>query len=126
MKRHLTVITFIVIVSLLLFGCLDPHTKQTIGTKEMYVHITEHGQKKTIKDEKGDSFNRYYYQIKAYDENGKQEIVTFSAAKNLKLDSFLRVYVAKGKYKDGTKPISTYEEVKELEVPKKARVKIHG
>lgn len=86
-----------------------------LGAEQYYVKITTDGaiEKETL--DNGKVYETYWYKAyKAYNEEGKEISVDFSAQKNLRHDAYLRVY-----YKE-SKGITSYEEVQENEVPKKA------
>lgn len=127
MKKYIALIALIAalfIFALASFG--GEFDKNKIGKTKMYVHITENGVKKVEKSEDGESFSRYYYELKAYDKNGKEDSVVFSAGKNLKLDAFLRVYVATDSADSkGNKDIGAFEEVKASEIPQKAKEQLN-
>lgn len=123
LKKYIALIASLFIFTLFSSGC--GFDKNKIGKTKMYVHITENGEKKVEKSDSGEPFTRYYYQLKAYDENGKEDSITFSAGKNLRLDAFLRVYVTDKTDSKGNKAIGTWEEVKASEIPQEAKEKLN-
>lgn len=123
LKKYIALIATLFIFALSSVGCsLD---KNKIGKTKMYVHITENGKEVNEKGSDGETYSRYFYKLKAYDKNGKEDSVTFSAGKNLKLDAFLRVYVTDKTDSKGNKEIGTFEEVKASEIPQEAKEKLN-
>ncbi|GAC40820.1 DUF1093 domain-containing protein [Paenibacillus popilliae] len=60
----------------------------------------------------------------AYDEHGNEATVSFSAHKNLRLDSFLLLYVKDDKEGSGIRQIGRYDEITKEAIPAKAREKL--
>lgn len=88
------------------------------------MHITANGKEETIGADSGDPFSRYYYTLTAYDEEGSEATVSFSAHKNLRLDSFLLLYVKAGEDQSGIRQVGRYDEVTKEAIPAKARAKL--
>ncbi|MGG4398363.1 YxeA family protein [Paenibacillus thiaminolyticus] len=117
----IVVMASIVVAGFLIFGVDAAKMKAEWGTTKMYVHITENGKEETIGADSKDPFSRYYYTLTAYDEHGNEATVSFSADKNLRLDSFLLVYVKDGEDGNGVRDIGRYDEVTKEDIPAKAR-----
>ncbi|PEI98365.1 YxeA family protein [Bacillus pseudomycoides] len=123
-KLLITLIAFLVLLGLLMtaFVSFDwdlAEMKQKLGKDKMYVHITENGKEYQV-DKDDPTWKRYEYNVIAYDKDGNKTSIKFDANKNLKLNAFLRVYVFDKPNSEGYKGISTYEEVQQNEIPKKA------
>ncbi|WP_410982859.1 YxeA family protein [Bacillus cereus] len=123
-KLLITLIAFLVLLGLLMTALVGfdwdlAEMKQKLGKDKMYVHITENGKEYQV--DKGDpTWKRYEYNVIAYDKDGNKTSIKLDANKNLKLNAFLRVYVFDEPNSEGYKGISTYEEVQQSEIPKKA------
>ncbi|MGG3840334.1 YxeA family protein [Paenibacillus thiaminolyticus] len=120
----IVVIASIVVAGFLIFGVDVAKMKAEWGTTKMYVHITENGKEEVIGAESRDPFSRYYYTLTAYDEQGNEATVSFSAHKNLRLDSFLLVYVKDAENGNPIRDIGRYDEVTKEAIPAKAREKL--
>lgn len=120
----IVVIASIVVAGFLIFGVDAAKMKAEWGTTKMYVHITENGKEEIIGEDSSDPFSRYYYTLTAYDEEGNEAKVSFSAHKNLRLDSFLLLYVKDGEDGSGIRQIGRYDEVTKEAIPAKAREKL--
>ncbi|TDL57128.1 YxeA family protein [Paenibacillus dendritiformis] len=120
----IVVIASIVVAGFLIFGVDVAKMKAEWGTTKMYVHITENGKEEVIGAESRDPFSRYYYTLTAYDEQGNEATVSFSAHKNLRLDSFLLVYVKDAENGNPIRDIGRYDEVTKEAIPVKAREKL--
>lgn len=79
-----------------------------------YVQINETPTEEKVKTSKGEVFTRYAYTLEAYDENGNEKQYTFTADKELRQDAYLMLYVKES-------GVSSYDEVKLTDVPKKAQ-----
>lgn len=128
-KFTIIIVSIVVIASILLagflvFGVDVAKMKAEWGTTKMYVHITENGEEETIGAESRDPFSRYNYKLTAYDEHGNEATVSFSAHKNLRLDSFLLVYVKDAEDGSPLRDIGRYDEVTKEAIPAKARAKL--
>lgn len=84
-----------------------------MGSEQLYVKITKDGvQGKDV------GFN-YSYTLPAYNEDGKEKEVTFTADKNLRKGAYLKLYYKK------SKGVTTFEEVSSKNVPAKAAEKLN-
>lgn len=79
-----------------------------------YVHITADGEVEEYKASNGEIFKMYWYELPAYNKNGEEKTLKFSAHKNLRHDAYLKLYVKK------ETEVSSYDEVKFHELPNKA------
>ena len=74
---------------------------------------------KTKKPDKFLEYDRVSYTQNAYNKYGESRDITFTAAKTLKLDKYLKI-THKGAH------VATYEEVNEMDIPKKALKEIEN
>lgn len=107
----------ILIISVLLLGGIIGgvyyfKNANKIGADASYVKITKAPTKSNEI-----SFNNNYT-LPAYDENGKETEVTFSADKELRKGAYLKLYIKEDK------GVTSFEEVPEKEVPAKAAEKL--
>lgn len=105
----------IIVVVLLIgggFTITNGNTILKLGTTKYYV--------KTIKDYKDisnqnkDHYTQYEYNIKGYDKNGNEKVLTFTTDKVLKVDRYLEVA-------EKNDEVKAYEEVKANNLPKKVK-----
>lgn len=85
-----------------------------IGKDNMYVQIPEQSMVEEMKLDSGEIMTRYWYTVLAYNDKGEEVELEFSAAKELRADAYLMMYV-----KDGDQ-VSSYDEVQEKDIPEKA------
>ncbi|UHA75955.1 YxeA family protein [Paenibacillus sp. 481] len=105
---------------LVLSGVDLAKVKQQWGATKMYVQITNNGDKQGADEDS----SRYYYQLKAYDKDGTETPITFSAHKNLKQNAYLLVHVREYTDDRGNHEVATYEEIQSEEIPQKAKEKM--
>lgn len=79
------------------------------GKKQYYTRIAQPGVAN------GQALWAYTYAQSAFDEDGKERRLTFQVEKSLRLQAYLRVYVA------GQDHVTAWEEVSEAAVPALAR-----
>lgn len=118
MKKVLTatiVLLFVILIGLIL--SLKNSNLNRLGTERYYLQITSDGAE-IVEQAGGEEYIRYFYQLPAYDKDGNERNVDFYSSKNLRNDAYLKIY-----YKN-KKGVTSYEEVKQSEVPEKALQKI--
>lgn len=115
-KILLSLLSFLVIA----FAGLKLAEQLMYSGETYYVQVTTEGQKVESKDDSGEPFVDYEYSLRGYDENGQQKLLRFSAAKDrpLRREAFLKVTWNK------KKGVTSYEEVQQKELPKKAAEKL--
>lgn len=93
-----------------------------LGGDSYYVQVTTDGTKESEKDDQGRTFVQYHYQLPGYDQNGEEKNMDFSTVKErpLRKEAFLKLTWNKNK------GVTSFEEVQEKEVPKKAQEKLMG
>lgn len=89
-----------------------------MGKDEYYVQITVDGTEKNEKADNGQSHKSFEYKLPAFDKDGKEKEMEFTAVKNLRKEAFLRVF-----YSD-KKGVAAWEEVKKDELPAKVKEKL--
>jgi len=113
-KRYIALFSILVVFASLLVGC----DLNRMGKDEYYVQITVDGTEKTGKADDGRTYKSFEYKLPAFDKEGKEKEMEFTANKNLRKEAFLRVY-----YSD-KKGVTAWEEVKKDELPAKVKGKL--
>lgn len=112
-KSIITVgIVLVIIVGGLLF--LQNVNINRLGADEYYTQINGDGNKIEDKSSEGTIYVSYEYELAAYDKDGDQTTLTFTANKQLRENAYLLLFV-----KDG-KGVTSYQEVNAEELPDKA------
>ncbi|WMJ81787.1 YxeA family protein [Clostridium sp. MB40-C1] len=81
----------------------------TFGSTKYYVKTSTQYTTEHVSD-----FDIYRYKITAYDKDGNEKLLDFTANKILKVDRYLKVYV-----KDNV--VKSYEEVQKDDLPEKVK-----
>lgn len=89
------------------------------GGDSFYVQINKEGNEEEVKDDLGKKFKLYTYVINAYQKDGKAKKVEFTADHNLRKEAYLKLTI------NSTKGLTSWEEVRKTEVPKKAFNKLY-
>ncbi|WP_144461297.1 YxeA family protein [Siminovitchia fortis] len=114
MKKLL--ITFVTI-AIIFVGALVIFQKvnfNRVGAEEYYTQIKGEGKLIEDKIDSGEKIISYEYKLPAFDKDGRQKTLTFTAQKQLRENAYLILFV-----KDN-KGVTSYQEVKKKELPKKA------
>ncbi|WHX67712.1 YxeA family protein [Peribacillus frigoritolerans] len=82
-----------------------------------YLQITEDGVQHETKLDDGTVMTSYSYKLDAKNADGETIPLEFTAQKNLRKDAYLKMYVKNGD------EVSSYDEVKFEDIPKKAQPK---
>ncbi|MBA3925980.1 YxeA family protein [Listeria rustica] len=90
-----------------------------IGADTYYVKIETDGKKTSGQASDGSTYTDYNYDFTGYNEDGKEKQVELTAQKNLRKGAYLEVFV-----KDD-KGVTSYQEVKQADIPKKAAEKLN-
>lgn len=87
---------------------------------EYFVQITTDGQRVEEKDDSGNNYVDYKYSLPGYDKDGNKKELDFNANKDrpLRREAFLKVTWNK------KKGVTSYEEVQQKDLPKKAADKL--
>ncbi|MGE6377786.1 YxeA family protein [Peribacillus muralis] len=118
MKKFLTVVGIIFLIGVAGVFALTKIDFNRMNADHYYVQITEDGTQHDTKLGDGSVMTSYSYRLKAANADGETEALEFTAQKNLRKDAYLKVYV-----KDEDE-VSSYDEVKFEEIPKKAQEKL--
>src|SRR5450830_1565564 len=78
------------------------------GKQQFYVYVVDPGKRLLPNAVKR---QRYEYQLPAIDKSGAQKTLTFTADKQLSLDTYLRLYVS------SADKVTAWEEVPQQELP---------
>jgi len=113
-KRYIALFSILIVFASLLVGC----DLNRMGKDEYYVQITVDGTEKNEKADNGQSHKSFEYKLPAFDKDGKEKEMEFTAVKNLRKEAFLRVF-----YSD-KKGVAAWEEVKKDELPAKVKEKL--
>ncbi|WP_102272092.1 YxeA family protein [Cytobacillus massiliigabonensis] len=89
-----------------------------LGADEYYTQIIGQGKKLEDKSDNGQKYVAYEYKLSAFDKDGRKKTLTFTAQKQLRENAYLSLFV-----KD-SKGVTSYQEVKKEELPKKASEKL--
>lgn len=104
------------------FGTYKIIEANVMGGESYYVQITTDGEKLDEKDDNGESYVDYRYQLTGYDEAGHERLLDFKAnrARPLRKEAYLKVV-----YNPKKGVVTQWEEVKKDEVPQKAAVHLN-
>ncbi|WP_282936084.1 YxeA family protein [Paenibacillus sp. RC67] len=110
------IISIIVIAALAVGGLflLQNVNLNRLGTDVYYTQIQGQGKKLEDKIDSGEILVRYEYELPAFDKNGQQKTLKFSAPKLLREKAYLSLFVKE------EKNVTSYQEVTKAELPAKA------
>ncbi|WP_413375917.1 YxeA family protein [Alkalihalobacillus sp. 1P02AB] len=91
-----------------------------LGKENAYVQITTADSVEETKLDSGEIMKHYLYKLPAYNEKGEMIEVEFFAAKELRIDAYLMLYLKKGDQ------VTSYDEVQLNEIPERVKVKLNG
>ncbi|MGO2637834.1 MAG: YxeA family protein [Enterococcus viikkiensis] len=110
------------LVSLIVIGFVGLQIAEKVMSSgdAYYVQITNDGEKVNAKDDSGNSYVDYKYSLPGYDKEGNNKVLDFNASKDrpLRREAFLKVTWNKNK------GVTSYEEVQQKQLPKKAAEKL--
>ncbi|MBE1442088.1 YxeA family protein [Paenibacillus sp. OAS669] len=113
--KKTTVITIIVVgIAAVLLMLMQNGNMNRLGTESYYVQVNE-GKKIEGNTSTGEKYKTYEYTVQGYDKHGSVKTLTFTAAKELRKEAYLRLYVK-------TKGVSSYQEVHLDDIPEKTRM----
>lgn len=104
------------------FGALQVAQTVIMDGDSYYVQITTDGEKTTSKDDNGNVYTQYHYELPGYDENGKSKTLDFNGFQErpLRKEAYLKLTW------NEKKGVTGYEEVKEKDIPTKALTQLKG
>lgn len=117
MKKFLIGLVSVIVIA---FVGLQIADKVVKAGDEYYVQITTDGQRVDGKDDSDNTYVDYKYSLPGYDKDGNKKELDFNAAKDrpLRREAFLKVTWNK------KKGVTSYEEVQQKQIPKKAAEKL--
>lgn len=114
-------IGFIVAVAVILIAglvILQNVNFNRLGADQYYTQIIGQGKVIEDKDDSGVKYVSYEYTLSAFDKDGRQKNLTFTAQKQLRENAYLTLFVKEGK------GVTSYQEVQQGELPKKVSEKL--
>ncbi|GAA0375300.1 YxeA family protein [Bacillus horti] len=118
MKKIFATLLTVVVVFMGMVLALATVDINRLGKDNLYVQISEHTDIEETRLDSGEVVKRYWYELPAYDENGVKNMVEFSAARELRLDAYLMLYVK------NENEVTSYDEVQWNEIPTQAQEKL--
>ncbi|MCK1985889.1 MULTISPECIES: YxeA family protein [Peribacillus] len=117
MKKFIMVVGILFILGAAGIFALTKIDFNRMNAANYYLQITEDGVQHETKLDDGTVMTYYSYMLDAKNEAGETIPLEFTAQKNLRKDAYLKMYVKNGD------EVSSYDEVKFEDIPKKARTK---
>ncbi|HAM80958.1 YxeA family protein [Ornithinibacillus bavariensis] len=118
MKKSMIVIGIIVVIIVAGAFFMQNVNLNRFGADEYYTQINGKGNKMEEKMSDGTIYINYEYELPAYNKDGEQKTLTFTANKQLRENAYLLLFV-----KDG-KGVTSYQEVTAKELPEKVAEKL--
>jgi uncharacterized protein (TIGR01655 family) len=118
MKKLIIAILFLIVLGAGFLSFMKNLNINRIGADQYYVQIKGKGVEKVDKTDNGEKITWYEYTLSAFNKDGEEKKLTFTASKQLREDAYLCLYV-----KDETK-VTSYNEVKKDELPEKVKGKL--
>lgn len=115
MKKFLIVVSILFVLGVVGVFALTKIDFNRMNADNYYLQITEDGVPHEDKLDDGSIMTSYSYKLDATNADGKTISLEFTANKNLRKDAYLKMYVKK------EDQVSSYDEVKIEEIPKKAQ-----
>lgn len=113
MKKGAMITAFVIVLLIGAVFVLGKIDFNRMGKEHAYYRVGEPASIEETKLDSGEVMKRYEYTGPAYKEDGKQIEVDFNAAKKLKQDAYLKLYLKKEHV------VTSYDEVQETDIPKK-------
>ncbi|MBC1470337.1 YxeA family protein [Listeria seeligeri] len=113
MKKIIITIVSVLFIGGIAFAAYYFYFGKQLNAEEYYVKITQDGEKTSE-----GAFN-YSYNLPAYNKDGEEKRISFTADKNLRKGAYLKLY-----YKP-IKGVTTFEEVSQDKLPSKAADKLN-
>ena len=114
-------IGFIAAIAVILVGglaILQNVNFNRMGADQYYTQIIGQGKVLEEKADSGVKHVSYEYKLLAFDKDGQQKTLTFTTQKQLRENAYLMLFVKEDK------GVTSYQEVKEDELPKKVSEKL--
>lgn len=120
MKKTTGVIGGIVIVFIVAVILLMNMDFNRLGKENAYVQLNKEPRVEEETLESGEVMKRYWYELSAYNKEGKAIAVEFSSSRALREDAYLMLYL------DDSNEVTSYDEVKESDIPSEVIEKINA
>lgn len=117
MKKFLMLVGILFILGAAGVFALTKIDFNRMNADNYYLQITEDGVQHETKLDDGSVMTYYSYKLDAKNADGEMIPLEFTAQKNLRKDAYLKMYVKNGD------EVSSYDEVKFEDIPKKAQPK---
>lgn len=108
----------IIVLIVVIIGGVFVWYKMSYGGTSYYTQITLDGKKVQKTFDNGTKFDEWEYSQSAYDANGNEKKIDFSADHNLRKEAYLKLT-----YND-KKGVTSWEEVQQKDIPEKAQGKL--
>ena len=118
MKKLLIVASAIFVVFFAAIVVLLTVDFNRAGKENAYVQIVTDGEIEETKLDNGEVVKRYWYNQKAITEDGEEISVEYSAAKNLRKDAYLMLYL------NDENAVTSYDEVEFNDIPKSVQERL--
>lgn len=115
MKKFLIVVGILFVLGVVGVFALTNIDFNRMNANNYYLQITEDGVPHEDKLDDGSVMTYYSYKLDAINADGETILLEFTAQKNLRKDAYLKMYVKNGN------EVSSYDEVKFENIPKKAQ-----
>lgn len=106
----------VVIAGLVVLATVDFNR---LAKDHVYVHITEDGVEERFVASDGAVYMSYWYEQSAFDKDGNEVSVKFSAQKNLRKDAYLMLYMKNGS------EVTSYDEVQYEDLPAEVKAQFN-
>ena len=118
MKKLMIVFSAILVLGIGFLIFMKNINVNRIGADQYYVQIKGKVEQHVDKADNGEKYVYYEYTLPAFNKDGEEKKLTFTASKQLREDAYLCLFV-----KDETK-VTSYNEVKKDELPEKVNGKL--
>lgn len=121
MNKKTKGISLIAVIFIVLIGgvvVLQNVNFNRLGADQYYTQIIGQGTENKNKANNGAIYVSYEYELPAYNQDGDEKELTFTAQKQLREEAYLKVYVKNGK------GVTSYQEVEKSDIPQKASDKL--
>lgn len=118
MKKLLISVVAIAVILIGGLAILQNVNINRVGADQYYTQITDQGKILESKDSRGVKHDSYEYELPAFNKDGQEKTVTFTAQKQLREHAYLTLFL-----KDD-KGVTSYEEVTIDNIPTKASEKL--
>lgn len=118
MKKLLIIVGGVMVLLIAALFVVSSLDFNRMGKSTAYVQITAEGTVEEWKTNTGEVMKTYWYEYRAYDEKGSEQVLKFSSQKNLRTGAYLKLYIKNGA------EVTSYDEVQLEDIPQKAADKL--